>query len=132
MNTAWELQKAVYAQLSGDATLLALVNGIFDFVPQDTDFPYIIIKNPRVSDWSTKTTQGAKVDFEVEIFTRERGSKSCFEIIDRIDELLDDASLTVTGHTLVDLQTGSAQVTQQRDGLTYHGILRFNTTLEEN
>ncbi len=131
MNTVWELQKAVYVTLDGDATLGALINGVFDFVPQDTDFPYVVINSPRATDWSTKTTNGAKVDFDIRVFTRDKGSKSCFEIINRIDELLDEASLIVTGHTLIDLRKQGSEVTRQPDGLTYNGIIRFNATLEE-
>lgn len=40
---AWDLQKAIVGALRANATLMALVTGIFDEVPQDTALPYVVV-----------------------------------------------------------------------------------------
>ena len=43
MDSMWELQKAIYAQLNGDSALGGLVTGIYDYVPEGSNSPYVVI-----------------------------------------------------------------------------------------
>lgn len=131
MNMILELQKAVFTRLNTDATLSAMVTGVFDFVPQGTEYPYATIGTIAAKDWSTATTVGLEAKVEIEVFSRGRGRKETLDIIQCIRVLLHQASLTVTGHTLVDIFFTESEVAQQRDGLTYRGTITFKARVQE-
>ena len=52
------LQKTVFDALDGDSTLQSLVTDVFDFVPENTAFPYVKIGEETAVDNGTKTLQG--------------------------------------------------------------------------
>jgi len=127
----WELQKAVFAALDGDGTLSALITGVYSHVPQDTAFPYIKFGDIAARNWSTNTSSGDEIKFNVEIFGRSRGAKEILEILKEVRRILDDASLAMTGCTMVSMKYNSADITQMPDGLTWHGIVSFDALIEE-
>ncbi len=128
----WQLQKAVYVALDGDASLSALVNGVFDFVPEDTEFPYVVIGDAGTRDWSTVTTKGAEITLEIDSYSRERGSKELLEIMTLVQDILHDVNLALTGHTLVNLRHTDSRITRERDGLTSRGTNIFRAVIEES
>lgn len=128
----FQFRKSLYEELSGDATLMALVGGIYDYVPENSAFPYVFLSEINALDWSTKTTRGFEIKANIEVLARERGSKKCLEIMSRIYELLHDQNLTVTGYTLVNMRVESNELTREKDGLTYSGTLKIRATIEEN
>ena len=72
----WKLQKAVYDKLTGDSGLMGLVgNRVYEFVPQETQFPFISIEDFSSSDWSTKTSKGTEIMFNVDAISRDREVK---------------------------------------------------------
>lgn len=131
MSMILELQKAVFSRLNGDATLGARIEGVYDFVPQSAEFPYITIGNIAAKDWSTIFIPGIEATQVIEVYSRERGRKECHDIMERIRTLLHNASFTVTGHTLVDSYYTASQVIQQRDGFTFKGTITFKAHVRE-
>jgi hypothetical protein len=121
----FEVQKAVYAKLSGDAALLALGASVYEYVPQDTAFPYVKIEGSSAVDWSTTTTQGWEVTVALSVFTRERGSKKSLSIAARCRELLHDATLAVSGCTVVSIRYVASDVQLLADGVTYQAGMVF-------
>ena len=57
---SFDLQTILYSTLNGDSTLDGIVgnNRIFDNVPQDTDYPYVVIGNINVINIGTTTFDG--------------------------------------------------------------------------
>lgn len=131
MNMVLQLQKAVYTRLSGDSTLQGMLSGVFDFVPQEAEYPYATIGNVKAKDWSTISTAGIEAVLELEVFSRERGRKEALTILQRIRTLLHRANLSVTGHTLVDIAFVESEVEQQKDGLTFRGSITFKAHVQE-
>lgn len=130
INCIWELQQAIYAALDGDAALGNMITGIFDHVPQDTGYPYVTIGEMRAKDYSTKTTQGAEIDVTVNVISRDKGSKTCLDILARIHDLLHDADLALATCTLVSIRFTSTEINRRADGLTYQGINRFRAIVQ--
>jgi hypothetical protein len=126
------LQKAIYQKLTGDASLMALVTGIYDRLPQHTDFPYIAIGESSGSDWSTKTTSGADQNLTLHIWSREGGRKEAAAIMERIHALLHDQAMTIEGQALVMSRFISSNILLDDDGWTYQGIMRFRVLSEIN
>lgn len=124
------LQAAIYQTLTGDTTLMALVKSIFDRAPQGSEFPYITIGDSVANDWSAKTFAGTEQMTTLHIWSQEGGHKETATIMDRIYQLLHDASLTVTGNTLIMIRLISSTVMLEMDGSTYHGTMRFRALLQ--
>ena len=54
-SAGWDLQTTAYAALAADGPLVALLGGerLYDHVPQNAEFPYVVIDQMQVRDWST-------------------------------------------------------------------------------
>ena len=119
------LQKTVFDALDGDSTLQSLVTDVFDFVPENTAFPYVKVGEETAVDNCTKTLQGNDHTLVIHTFSRYRGSKETKEIMSRIYALLHESSLTITGASLVNLRFEFSDIIKENDGLTTHGLQRF-------
>jgi len=124
-------QKAVYAALIGDAGIGALIGDrIFDGPPRSLAFPYVTIGDARATDWSTGTEGGTEHRLQLHAWSRERGKAECWAMIDAIRAALDEDALSLDGHVLVNLRFEAADVGQDRDGITWHGVARFRAVTE--
>lgn len=110
---------------------MALVKGVFDHVPQGTDYPFITIGQEKISDFSNLEQQGTEAQIAIFIFTREAGRKKTADIMEKIVTLLRHASLTISGQTMVDCRFISSDIIIENDGLTYKGTLQFNVRMRE-
>ena len=119
------LQKTVFDALDTDSTLQSKVTDVYDFVPENTAFPYVKLGEDTVIDNGTKTLQGNEHTLVVHTFSRYRGSKEIKDIMARIYTVLHESSLTVSGASLVNLRFEFSDVLKENDGLTTHGLQRF-------
>ncbi len=131
-SATWDLQQAIHAKLSVDATVLARLDGprIFDDVPQGSAFPYVTLAAFTARDWASGTEPGTEISFTIHVWSRGAGHKQSHQIADAVREALHDASLTLSDHTLVNLRHESSDTRRERDGDTYRAILRFRAVLE--
>ena len=125
-DSSWELQKAVFTALTGDAPLMAMITGVHDHVPQDAAFPYVTIGESTARDWSAVGVSGIETTLVMHVWSRERGHKEVKQILAEIHRILHDADLTVPGHVLVWLRYGFSQSIRDNDGATYHGIAQYD------
>ena len=124
-DSSWELQKAVFTALTGDATLMAMITGVHDHVPQDAAFPYVTVGEASVTAYGAVGIVGVETTLVLHVWTRSRGRKEAKLVIAEIHRILHDADLTVTGHDLVWLRFEQSRSLLDADGATYHGIVRF-------
>lgn len=127
-----ELQKSIFNRLDGDSTLQNLVTDVYDFVPENTAFPYVKVGEETSLDNGTKTLQGNEHTLVIHTFSRYRGSKEVKEIMSRIYALLHESSLSVTGASLVNLRFEFSDVIKENDGFTSHGLQRFRAIVYDN
>jgi hypothetical protein len=124
------LQKALYQQLTDDAPLMALITDVYDNVPENAGFPYVIIGDMAGADWSSKTTCGMDFSVNIYVFSREGGRKETSEIMEHVYQLLHEADLDVEDQALVMLRFVSSVITRESDGRTCRGMLRFKALLQ--
>lgn len=133
MSPATELQKAVFALLSGDAALAGLLGGakIFDHAPAGVAFPYLTFGRVGVFDWSTDTSSGAEIFFTLHAWSKARGKSEALSIVARARTLLHEAQPALVTHRLVNLRAESAEAGFVDDIDVHHARLRFRAVVEE-
>jgi hypothetical protein len=131
-SAGWDLQKSVYTTLQASASLAALLGGkrIYDAVPQDAVFPYVIIDQMQIRDWSTGTEKGFEHVVLLHVWSHHEGKREICEIGDALRGVLDGAELPLDEHRLVNLSHQYSDLKRDDDGKAYHGIVRFRAVTE--
>lgn len=128
----YAVQKAIHQVLSGDASLMALIDGVYDFVPADTQYPYVTLGDSRVQDHSTVGVQGFRQTLAVHIYSRARGRKEVTDIMARIYELLHETTPAADGHSITNIRFLASNIRLEKDGLTLHGAMQVDVLAEVN
>ena len=120
-----QLQKTVFDTLDGDSNLQSKVSDVYNFVPQNTTYPYVQVGDDSMADNSTKDLDGNIHSIMIHTWSRYRGDKEAKEIMARIYELLHNSSLSVSGASLVNARFETSDILNDPDGITKHGVQRF-------
>lgn len=117
-------QAAVYAKLTGDATLMSKITGVYDHPTPDARPPYITIE-VKSRDASVMQSDAWEHELTLHVWSTARGAKEAQDIMDRLRDLLHHGTLTLSSGTLSGIVQEDAYVLLDPDGLTRHGICRF-------
>ena len=132
---ALALQKGLRAALAADAGVAALVSGrIYDEPPQNVTFPYIRFGDITPNAFDTDTALGASVDISIEVHSRSAsGRVEAARIVEAVRAALhrQEASVTVAGHTLVELIFQVFSVTRDDEGRGHTAVIALQAMLEE-
>ena len=133
-NASWALQQAVFARLTSDGALIALLGGtrVYDDVPVRAAFPYVTFAQGSARDWSTSNDAGAEHAVVLHVWSRASGRKEALAIIEALRASLHDAALTLAEHRLINLRHEASEVRRASDGETYYGIVRLRAVTEES
>ena len=112
------LQRAVFEALTGDAALTAIVgSNVFDAMPPgDTPQTYVALGAERVRDASDIETQAAWHEFVITVVTEDAGFQSAKEAAGAVNDVLQDAELSLSRGRLVGLRFLKAQAQRARSG----------------
>lgn len=131
MSASWALQQAVHAALSADDAVGEALGGrVFDTPPRGTAFPYCVIGDDAVSDWSTATEAGSEHVLSLHLWSRADGQKEAKLAAEAVRAALDGAALALAG--LVSIRHLATEHARERDGETVHALLRFRALMEAN
>jgi hypothetical protein len=132
-SAAADLQKALFFELNGDATLTALLGGqkVFDLAPDKTALPYVTFGRTSIFDWSTGTESGTEQLCTLHIWSKAKGKKEAFDIMAAMRARLDQAPLELGAHHLVNFRFEFAEVLFDEEQAVYHGLLRFRAVIED-
>jgi hypothetical protein len=112
------IQAAVYALLSGDATLTALATVTGDIGPTRT-YPFVLVGDGIEKPWhgmgGATSNKGYNDILRTHIYSSYQGDSQALSILARISTLLDYASLTVTGYGSVVCEYEQARVLRETD-----------------
>lgn len=128
-SSEWPLQEAVYNALNADDTLVALAS-IYDHVPANTAYPYIVIGDDTSIDFDTKTSTGEEVTLTLHIWSEEPGRKEAKILHGHLKRILHDTLLTVEDHVTVLLRREFSQTFLDPDNVTRHGVSRFRAIVQ--
>lgn len=140
-SASWELQKAIKTLFTGDASLATLLGGtvrFYDLVPEDAALPYIEFGEAGITAWDTDVADsrsgfGEEHLLSIHVWSSYEGKKEASLIQRRVRELLqDNTSLSLGGHTLVNMRFLFSDLVRDPDGQAFHAISQFRAVTEEN
>jgi hypothetical protein len=104
---------------------------VYDEVPRDAlgkvtaTFPYVSLGEGDASYNGADCYDGTDITLGVHVWSREPGFPQCKRIASLIRAALNNAELTLTGHTLELLELDRATYLRDPDGKTRHAVLTF-------
>ena len=130
---SWELQKSIFTTLNGNVSGIDDANvSIYDDVPENTAYPYVVIGEETASNDGSKTLDGIEYTLTIHAWSRYRGRREIKEIMQSVYENLHDTAITVTGASLVNVRQEFNTTLAENDGITRHGVMRFRAVVFDN
>jgi hypothetical protein len=126
------LKTAIRAKLALDATLGGLLNGasVFDQPPRNHALPYVVFDEATVRSDGTSVISGHETSLLLTVWSKQGGSREAGLIADRIELLLDGASLALVGHRLINLLHVQSTMRREKDGATWRMQCRYRAVTE--
>ena len=133
---SWPLQQAVFTKLNtSNITDYAnnAITGVFDDVPENTAYPYVVIGEETSVNLGTKTLDAHEHTLTIHAWSQYRGGMRDVKVImQQIFTALHNSDITVSGASLVNIRHEFEQVLLEQDGITRHGIMRFRVVVFDN
>jgi uncharacterized protein DUF3168 len=133
-----ELQKLLYDTLTGDANVMALVDGVYDRIPPNPfkekggQNAYISFGAADVVNEDAECLIESLHTVQIDCWSRQVGSVHCKRIVDAVYAVLhENSSLELSANALVGTQIILRQVFGDPDGLTTHGVIQLQAQIEE-
>ena len=131
---ALALQKGLRARLVANAGVTAIVSTrVYDEPPQNVTFPYLRFDQVTANAFDTDSTLGSAVDITIEANSRSAsGRVEAVQMVEAVRAALhrQEANVTVTGFTLVELIFQTYSVTRDTDGRGYTAVIAIQELLE--
>jgi len=129
-------QEAFFNALNGDTTLQTLLGGagkIFDSVPDNTAFPYVVLNIKPWTDRGNHVSEGLTADPIIHVFYQSpnRGDLKVQNIQARIDALIHKIDISITGWTIISLRRTTLDILIDPDNVTLHGIQIYKLLIGE-
>lgn len=128
MNLFNDYMVAVYSALNSTVGLTGIVTEKLDDV---TSFPKIWIEDGGIDDWSNKSDNGVSATLNLHIGSRYNGTKEIRALMMLCHSVLHDADLTLSSGQCVLTQFVRSDIVIDSDGVTRHGVMRFNFLISE-
>jgi hypothetical protein len=129
---SFALQQAIFTALDGatinDADGNA-ITGVFDDVPENTAYPYIVIGEETATNIDTKDKDAHEHTLTIHVWSQYRGRKEIKNIMRSVYTTLHNASITVSGASLVNIRHEFENTLTEADGITRHGVMRFRAVV---
>jgi Protein of unknown function (DUF3168) len=122
----WDTHKAIFSRLSGDTALSQKVTGVYDKVPENTPFPYVVIGSPNPSPLETKSSYGENIPWVLHCYSTYNGKKEVYEILNLMLQALTKERWTIEGFNLLkfNIEPNMQVLEPAQEGFPYQGILR--------
>lgn len=119
----------VFLTLNNDSNLQNLVDGVYSDIPQDTQFPYILIKQSRVESANNTQNKGYEITYQISVFLQSKSAKNTLKIVEKISEILANKQLTISNTTCLPIKYKYHDLEKQNDGVTMLVKMIFTTYL---
>jgi hypothetical protein len=92
------VQAAVLALLKADAELMALIQGVFDWVAEKQPYPYVVLGESVETPDNSHDSHGSQTVITLHVWSQYRGYHQARVIASRLRALLEHRPLTIAGH----------------------------------
>jgi len=130
MTAVYEVQKAMKTLLTADSTLSAIIVGVYDSVPTNSDFPYLVFSDSTNTANNLFGHNVRDLTMTIHIFSRYEGFKEAYQIQDRLEAVLDHATLSLNTLHAVYCEYEFSTSLRDPDGITLHVPVRFRLKIE--
>lgn len=134
MTSRAELQNLVTVTIKGDAGTMALINSVYDNIPEnpwgDKNNYVSFGSHQKLRDDADCIRTGEHF-LQLDVWSRTVGKSVCQKIVDRLEALFLDAELSLAVNALVLTDVQSTDVFKDADGKTTHGVVIIRAVIEE-
>lgn len=125
-----ELQAAIVAAVEADTALMSLVTGIYDRVHADCwgSEQGFISFGSEDDDIESGCIDLQRVSLPLHVWSRRTGRVHCKQILHELRRVM--RGLTTAENPIVAMAYQTGKINQDPDGLTTHGLLRYEITME--
>lgn len=102
---------------------------VYDDVPEETVYPYVILGEETATNDGSKTLDGVEHTLTIHAWSQYRGRREIKEIMQSVYSLLHNSDITVSGASLVNLRQEFATTLSENDNITRHGVMRFRAVV---
>lgn len=133
MSVSAVLQETIFAALTSDAGVMALVDGeIHDGPPAKAKFPRITFGPTDTQHDDPQGIRARTETIQLDVWSRDKGALGpCKAICDAVRSALHLADLSVAVGALVSIEIVGLRTFLDRDGVTAHGVVTVQAELEE-
>ncbi|PZP84215.1 MAG: hypothetical protein DI582_09380 [Azospirillum brasilense] len=103
------VQQALVFKMLGDAVLMDRVDAVYDVVPQRSALPYIAIAGIEQETRDAVGQAAWDVRVELEVWTDAQGRKQAMGALERLQAILHQASLSVSGYVVQEMRVMGAR-----------------------
>ncbi|MCK4945417.1 MAG: DUF3168 domain-containing protein [Alphaproteobacteria bacterium] len=133
-DSCWDVQTGVFTCLTGNTALIAFLadgaDSVLDYVPTGTAFPYIVIGESQSKPLDGQRVSGNDMTLTIHTYGRGSGMQEIRRIMSAIYDALHTVSFTVPNQILVLCQCVDSETRLEDDGVTRHGVQRFQIITE--
>lgn len=128
----WNLQTAIVNALVNNPSLMAiLTGGFYDYVPENTVFPYGRLGAYIETPFNTFGHKGKSIDIQLDAFSRYRGNKELLDIANQFDASLDYQNIVVVNSSFIYMAVTFSNILPEDDNETRHLIRKYTCVLQE-
>ena len=124
-NLRVNLDTAVYSVLNVASVTNEATGGVFNSIaPQSIEPPFVIFQAmSKVDDYFSYTGRGGSAIYMVKAISRNRWPKEAGDIDTQIDAVMQNASLSITGHSLLSCRREEdIYLIEDDDGVIYNHV----------
>lgn len=129
------VQRGVYEVLGADQDLVSILaagaESIYDHVPKNSGFPYVVLGESRAAPFDSMGSSGLDQVIALRVFSRYKGMKELKDAMSAIYAALHDTDIQVDNQNLVLLRFEAGETRLEGDGMTRQGVMRFRVITEE-
>lgn len=128
---ALELQAAIVAALKSDPAIGALVNGVYDRVPENpwgAANGYISLGPEDTISDEAGCVALDNVSVQIDVWSRRVGRVHCKQVLHEVRRII--RGLATEENPIVSRSDPFQQIARDPDGLTTHGFLRYEFEME--
>ncbi len=134
MGVSFELQQHIYSLLTSDATVIGLVDRVYDQVSEPPFGKKEAYISFGASDYVTADAEcitAGEITQQIDIWSRDGGRAKCSTICDAVKQALHENKAPLSVNAKSRMRVTLFRIFKEPDGLTHHGVVQVTALIEE-